>query len=308
MIRRIAVLLALSPLLMTSFQNAAFADYSFDGTFTTGQGYRGYQMETFADLDGGANWNGNLTYAYAHSEVGTPSLSRQITAGFTHVMDGEWKSRASFTGWYDNINDVWYVGPSAGLTYTDYEGSGDDKVEVFRSSFDNNLYIYQAEETKNPRTIKISRKVTETIPAGQGGVSDGQWQPTLEVEKPFWGKFMTPSVTASHYFYTRNPVVIEQRAGQPNFSSSANSLNGLVGGFFNNSFVAGLKFELPATIMIKGSLGTEQLSSDNTWSTTQSLKVYASPMDKIDLSAGWSRSISDGVPQDLFSIDATLTF
>ncbi len=100
------------------------------------------------------------------------------------------------------------------------------------------------------------------VPGAPGSVSLGQWHPYILVEKPTFGGAATPWVEVGRDFYSKNPGIIEARAGQPQFSS-AGSLNGLVGGLLYTTGVVGLNLALPAHLKATASFGLEQESSDN---------------------------------------------
>ncbi|MFI5349572.1 MAG: hypothetical protein ACHQ2Z_08520 [Elusimicrobiota bacterium] len=270
-------------------------------------------MKGGMDLDERGDWEGDAAFAYAHSNSGTESRSRQLTLAFTHIMDDHWTSRASATGWRDSINDVQYFGPSFGITYSAFDQpdealKGAGGKDWLRVSFDAEFFVYQAAQTTAARVIRISRTSSTVIPAGQGGVSLAQWHPFLMVERPLADGKIVPWGQVGHDFYSKNPSVIEARSGRPQFSASAGSLNGLVGGLLETTVSAGLNLTLPAKVKATGSFGLEKQSTDGHWSTTQSAGLSRLFWDRCKLSASWSRSIQDGVPQDLVTAGGTLFF
>lgn len=284
----------------------AFALGSIGGDWTTGEGYRGWDVKGDTDFDEKGTWGGSASYAYAHSNTSTESRSNQVTGSINHVIDEQWNSKFGATAWEDTINNVKYIGPNFGITITKY-ASEDAVGESYRIAFDNDLYLYKAYESSSPRTIKVARR-SVVIPADQGDVSLEQWHPTLTFEKPVCKPWILPWVAVSHSFYSKNPDLIEERAGRPNFSSSVGSLNGMVGGLFNNTAQAGLDFKLPAHIRLSFTLGTEQQATDNTWSTTQGISATALFFDHWHANLAWNRSIQDGVVQDLYTAGSAWWF
>ena len=292
---------------------AARADGFLGGDWTSGRQYRGFDVKGGLDLDARGDWEADATFAYAHSNSGTESRSRQATLAFAHVMDDHWSSRAGVTGWRDSLNDVQYFGPSFGITYAAFDRP-DDSVEGARGkewlrvSFDADFFVYQAAQTTAAKIIKISRTSSAVIPAGQGGVSLAQWHPYVLVERPLADGRIVPWGSIGHDFYSKNPSVIEARSGTPQFSASAGSLNGLVGGLLETTVSAGLNLTLPAKLKATASFGLEKQSTDGHWATTQGAGLSRLFWDRCKLSASWARSIQDGVPQDLVTAGGSLYF
>jgi hypothetical protein len=290
----------------------ARAESFLGGDWTTGRGYRGFDVKGGLDLDERGDWEADAAFAYAHSNSGTESRSRQATLALVHTLDDHWTSRAGMTGWRDSLNNVQYFGPSAGITYAAFDRP-DDRVEGARGkqwlrvSFDADLYVYQAGQT-NLRTIKISRTKTAVVPASPGTVSLAQWHPYLLVERPFAGESLTPWVQVGHDFYSKNPSIIEARSGRPQYSSSAGSLNGLVGGLLDTTGEVGLNLALPARFKATASLGVERQAADNHWATTQGAGLSRVFWDRLKLGGSWARSIQDGLAQDLVSGGLTWFF
>lgn len=291
---------------LCSVPKAALALGSFGGDWTTGNGYRGWDVKGDTDFDKDGKWGGSASYAYAHSNTGTESRSNQFTAGINHTLDEQWGSRASFTGWEDTINDVQYVGPSFGFTLTRY-ADPEAVDESYKIAFDNDLFLYKA-QTPSSRLIRFRRRLALTSPS-LGSASMGEWRPQLNFEKPLpFAPKVIPWTTVSHYFYTKNPDIIEQRAGQPRFSAYSNSVSGLANGLFNNTATVGVDVKLPAHLRLSVALGVEQQATDNTWSTTQSAGITGLFFDHWHANLSWNRTIQDGLPQDLVTAGSAWWF
>lgn len=288
---------------------AARADTFLGGDWTTGSGYRGFDVKGGVSLDQAAAWEADATFSSAHSYSGTESRSRELVVTLVHEADAAWTTRAGVTGWRDNLNDVDYFGPSYGFTYTAYDDpSSKDKEETWSASFDNDLFVYKADETTSPKTVRLTRRVSIVIPGNQSAVTLAQWHPYAHLEVPFAGGAVTPSIDGGHMFYSKTPSEIEARAGRPNFSASAGSLNGLVGGLQSNTVSAGLSLKLPYGIRLNGSLGVQQSATDDSWATTQSASLSHYLGEDLKVSAAWNRSIQSGASQDLFGGGATYFF
>ena len=305
--RRSLCLGLLAVLTLWAAAPAARAADFLGGDWTTGSGYRGFDVKGGLNLDAQGAWEGDATYAYAHSRTGTESRSNQLTLILAHIVDDRCSTRASMTGWRDTLNDVQYFGPSFGITYAAFDRP-DDRVQGARGaqwlrvSLDSDLFVYQAGQTISPKVIKVSRTETAVIPAGQGSVSLAQWHPSFLVERPLMQEKLTPWVRISHDFYSKNPNDIEARAGQPQFSASANSLNGLVGGLLIATGEIGLSVALPAHLKLTASIGLEQEASDNKWATSQNAGLSGLYLDRrCRIGVSWARSIQDGVVQDLLT-------
>lgn len=280
---------------------------SLTGNYTTGSQYRGYEARTGLDFGADKEWGLNASYAQSHSTHDGESRTRQVTAGLSHDMDDNWSSRVDLIGWRDFINAVEYAGPSASFAYTalgDERGGGD---ELFRTSFNADLFAMRADETTAPKTVVVKRKAT-VLPPQEGNVTLAQWHPSFEVEKPFWKGSVIPRLSFGHFFYSKNPTLIEARAGRPRFASSAGSINGLVGGTPKNDAKAGITFLLPGHIDLDGSLGVQQLATDNTWAATQAVSLSQKYMKRLRVEAAWSRTIQSGQVQDLYTGGLSLTF
>jgi hypothetical protein len=303
--RLIAALVGAAALAAT----AARADDFLGGDWTTGDGYRGFDVKAGVNLDSRGDWEGGATYAYDHSYAGTESRARELSLGVVHRMDAAWSSRFSLTGWRDNLNDVDYVGPSFGFTYVRYDDpSSPDRRARLKVSFDSDLFDFIANETTAPKTIRLTRTSTATIAGDQSSVSVAQWHPYFTVELPLDGGRVSPWILVGHDFYSKNPELIEERAGRPQFSTSANSLNGLVGGLVQNTDEVGINVRLPWRLRATASLGVEQIATDNTWATTQSAGLSGWAGEHLKLAVSWSRSIQDGVPQELLNGGLTWFF
>jgi hypothetical protein len=306
---------------------SARADASLGGDFTTGQGYRGYDAKGDLDLDPKGIYSINALYSHVHSTVGTETKSNQGVLGLDHAVEDDWDFRASLTGWKDDISDVKYVGPSFGFSYTLYrddgsrnelrpsrtgaDGERDSADRALVVVYNSDLFFYQtgvnaSSETITEKSGRTTKKIA--VPALDSIVSLFQFHPTLEFDIPLFGGKVTPSISAGHYFYSKDPGLIEQRAGEPYFASSAGGLNGLVGGLFLNNGQVALDLRLPWDIKLRGTLGAEQSASDNTWSTTQGAALTDVFFDRVKASLSWARSIQDGVPQDLFTGGLTVLF
>jgi len=304
LMRRLLVIAAFAAC-ASLFPRLAGASGSIGGDWTTGNGYRGFDVKGDIDLDSKGDWNGAASYAYAHSKVGTESRSNQFTVGINHVMDEQWSSRFGFTGWEDTLNEVKYAGPSFGITYTEYDSPEADS-ESYRVAFDNDFFLYKADQSSAARRVKVGNAFV-VIPANQGDVSLGQWHPSMLFEKPVQ-PWLIPWAAISHSFYSKNPSLIEDRAGRPAFSSSSGALNGLVGGLFNNTGQLGVDFKLPAHLRLSLSLGVEQQASDNTWSTTQNAGLTGLFFDHWRAKVSWSRSIQNGLASDLVTAGSSWLF
>ncbi len=304
--RRVGLVLAV---VLALAAPAARADDFLGGDWTTGNSYRGFDVKGGVSLDAKAEWEADATYSSAHSRSGTESRSRELVATLVHEADEAWTSRFGVTGWRDNLNDVDYFGPSYGFTYTAFDDpASKDKNETWSASFDNDMFVYKADETTAPKTIKLTRKISIVIPPDQSAVTLAQWHPYVHLEAPVFAGAVTPSVDYGHYFYSKNPALIEARTGRPNFSASANSLNGLVGGLNSDSASAGISVKLPLSVRVNGSFGAARSATDNSWATTQGAGVSVYLGDHVKPSASWSRTIQSGVSSDLVTGGATFYF
>lgn len=300
-------LLALAVLLLAA-AGAASADTFLGGDWTTGSGYRGFDAKAGLDLAEGGAYELDATYSYAHSFQSTESRSRELVATLVHVADDAWSTRASLTGWRDNLNDVDYFGPSYGFTWR-WLGAADEeggkRPELASFSLDNDLFVYKADETFAPRSVVVAGKRV-VLPGGQSAVTLAQWHPSAHAEAPLGS--VTPSLDLGVDLYSKDPALIEARAGKPRFSASSGSLNGLVGGLISKSGALGVAFKLFWGLRATASLGVQQSATDNTWATVQGAALSAYPLDPAKVSVSWSRTIQAGLPSDIVTTGASWTF
>lgn len=313
---------ALALLVLAAAASRASADASAGAEYTTGADYRGWDAKASLDLDDKGTNSLSAEYARVHSTAGTETKSNQVVVGLTHATADDWQLRTEFTGWKDDVSGVRYAGPSIGYNYSIYSDESalaEDKSDKLRHSgepdwivdFNTDLFYYQSAVNSSSSTITLGRGKSAqrvVVPPTSGAVELLQLHPNLEVDKPLFGARVTPSITVGHYFYSKDPDLIEQRAGQPLFASSAGNLSGLVGGLMLNNGQLGLEVRLPWTLKVQGTLGLEQLATDHTWSTTQGATLTATLFDRAKALVAWSRSIQGGVAQDLMTGGLTWLF
>lgn len=306
------------------------ADNSVTGDWTTGNGYRGWDGRARTDLGTDDAWAVLGGFAWAHSKQGTESFSKQADLGVERNPDDNWSFRGTATAWKEYISGVDYVGPSWGFTYlataahrrrrrpfkeaeqrqpgeplSNREKSPPD--ELWGLSFDNDMFFYEAPAVNQSKTVKVG-KTTVAVPPLPSSVSLAQWHPYVEAEKPLFNQAVTPSVTLGHYFYTRNPGVIEERAGQPRFAASAGSLGSLASGLFKNTAQAAVDFALPLRLRFHAALGAEQDAADSAWATTQELSLKSSFDDWASLLGKWDRTIQYGTTSDIYTVGLSFYF
>jgi len=275
-----------------------------------------------------------LSVAHQYTTVGTESRTNQITGGVSHTADDHWDGHAELSYWKDSINAIHYAGPTAGFTYTWLTGSGGEVAaptqnkdmvknetatepppndESAAASFNADLFFYGTEVEASSATRRVfdprlNRFVTKVVPPRSTTEKVTQFHPNITIEKPLFDSAATPYLAAGHYFYSKNPSTIESLAGRPRFASSANQINGLVGGFLNNNGEVGLRLALPLAIDSDFRLGAEQEVTDNTWATTQGVTLTRSFWNHLKAKLDWSRTIQGGSSSDLFSGGLTYTF
>jgi hypothetical protein len=276
-------------------------------------------------------WEASLSASTLHTTVGTESRANQFTIGLSHEADENSEGHGSLTSWKDTLNDIQYVGPTLGVTYTWLEGGStrttnstshayeeggsatpeteetSDRAERAAITLDTDLFFYTTDVSVSSRTVKVrGRQVV--LPGGGGKLHDTQVHPNVSVEKPLWDESVTPYLTAGHYFYSRDPAAIENAAGRPRLAASAGHMNSLVGGFLNNNGEAGVRFILPGDISATTKLGADQSSTNNKWATIQDIALSHRFLTRFKAKTEWTRTIQDGAAADLFSGGLTYYF
>jgi hypothetical protein len=316
--------------------SCAYADNSVGFDVSGGVGTSGGDINGSADFkaaDSKNPYEATLSIAHQHTTVGTESRTNQITGGVAHTQDENWDGHMDLTYWKDSINAIHYVGPTGGFTYTWLTGSGVEstpkptgaaavdetatqpapKDEIAAVSFNADLFFYGTEVVASSTTRrvfdpKLNRFITKLVPPRSGTEKVTQFHPNFTVEKPLLDSQATPYVTAGHYFYSKDPATIETLAGRPRFASSANAINGLVGGFLNNNGEVGVRVAFPWDVDSDFRLGVAQEVTDNTWSTTQGITFTRTFLAHVKAKLDWSRTIQTGVSSDLFTGGLTYTF
>ncbi len=279
----------------------------------------------------------SLSYANQHSTSGTDSRSNQYTFGLSQKADDHLEGHGSLNYWKDTVNDIHYIGPSLGFTYTWLEPgapsaaekpdvapeaptaegptleSKPEPNETAALSINADIFLYGTEISASSTTRRVfdpttHRFVDKTIPGGTGDVHVTQFHPSITFEVPLWESALTPSLTAGHYFYSKNPAALEGLTGRPRFSGSANQINGLVGGFLNNNGEADLHFTLPGKLETTTRIGAEQSATDNKWATTQGVTLNRTFFDHLTAKLDWSRAIQAGNSSDVFTGGLTYGF
>ena len=281
----------------------------------------------------------SLSYAYQHAKIITESKATQYTLGLSNKVDSHLEGHGTLNYWNDSLNDVHYAGPSMGLTYTwtkaetpamaaHAEGSEEKQApsaegptlesrpppdEAAALTFNSDLFIYGTDISASPTLRRVRdpvthRLVNKVIAGGTADVHLTQLHPSMTFELPLFDQALTPSVTAGHYFYSRDPGDFEALIGRPRFSGSANQINGLVGGFLNNNAEAALEFTLPGDIDTSARLGTDQIATDQTWAITQGVTFNYTLWDHLKAKLDWSRSIQSGISSDIFTGGLTYQF
>ena len=260
----------------------------------------------------------SLAYSYLHTTIGTESRTNQYTFGLAHTVDDTLEGHGSITYWDDSLNEIHYAGPSFGFTYTwNSEGTNDSstgsKDEIASLALNSDLFLYQTEISASSSTKKVfdtaTRKyVTKVIPAGTPNANTTQFHPSLTFEVPLFDQAAIPYITYGHYFYSQNPSVLENLVGRPQFSNSANQLNGLIGGFLNNNADIGVRVPLPANFELTPSFGTEELSTDSSWAITQGVELDWTLWTRWTSKLAWNRTIEEGTSTDLFTGGITYAF
>lgn len=299
-------------LLLTAVPSLWATSNSVGFTVSGGQGDSGYSIDGTVGIPPKAETAAtqvSLDYAYLHTQIGTESVSRQYTLGLSHKADEDLEGHGSLTYWNDSLNDIHYAGPSFGTTYT-WNDAGD---EIAALGVDSDIFIYGTDVSASSTTRRVlnpitNRLVKEVVPGGQANVQMTQFRPSLNLEVPFADHRVTPSVTYSHAFYSRNPNDFETLVGRPRFSSSVNSINGLVAGFFNDTVEGDLALLLPAGFEVDGRLGVAQSATDWTWATTQSATITRTFFDHVTAKLDWSRAIQSGISYDIYTGGLTYFF
>jgi len=257
----------------------------------------------------------SLDYAYLYSTFEAESRTNQYTFGLSHTVDDSLEGHGTVTYWDDSINNIHYAGPSFGVTHTWNSAGADEssKDEIAALSLNADLFLYQTDISQSSSTKKVydtalRKYVTKVIPAGTPNADTTQFHPSLNFEVPLFEQAVTPFITYGHYFYSQNPAILENLAGRPRFSASANQLNGLVGGFLSNNAEIGLRCILPADFELTPQFGAEQLATDNSWAITQGLELDWTFWKHWTAKAAWSRSIEEGASLDIFTGGLTYAF
>jgi hypothetical protein len=249
-------------------------------------------------------WDTSLQVSQLDSTIQTPSHARQITAGLQHALDENWALTGQATYWRDSLNDIKYVGPTLGFTYTMLDSS--DSSEFLAATFTTDFFFYGTEVTSSSTTVRVGKKTTH-VPPQQEAMHTYQYHPNLNIEKPLMDQSITPYLTIGHYFYTgAAPADLEDLAGRPLFSISSNRLNGLTGGFLSNNGEIGCQFRLPASFSAIARFGAQQLQTDNSWATIQGGSLSRTFGDHLKAKVEWIRTIEEGITTDLF--DGGLTY
>jgi hypothetical protein len=236
--------------------------------------------------------------ATLHSLVGTETRSDQVVVGLSHTIDSHWSFNGRLTHWKDTFNDVDYVGPSLGGTYIVSAAPEEDEIAAI--SLNSDFFFYETEARSSSSTIVVNRR-REAVPARQGTVHVDQYHPSLQIETPLWDSLVTPYVKAGHSFYSRDPSAIEDLAGQPIFSAMSNRLNSLVSGFLYNDGEVGLRWAAPLRCSVTFELGADNLATDKSWTTLQSIGVSRLFWGSWRTEFSWTRTIQTGISNDLFA-------
>jgi hypothetical protein len=322
-----------------------------------GIGNHGFDLNSSLGLGEKKDWDTSLSYAHLHTTVGTESETNQVQGGLSHPIGDAWEAHGDLTFWKDIINEIKYVGPTAGFTYKwreetassepspkaqksdpsdegyqfiqeamgnsesspkvekkdDPSNSESEAPEILSATLDADLFAYSTEviassTTRKVYDAKLGRYVTEVVPPRTATPSLTQFHPNLTIEKPLFDEALTPYLIYGHYFYSRNPAVIEALAGRPRLAAFAGHLNALVGGFLNNNASVGLKMPWPWEVNFNGQFGFAQSATDNTWATIQEVTLDRTFLKHLKLKLDWSRSIQSGTSEDLFTGGLTYLF
>ncbi len=300
-----------------------------------GVGTSGYGINGSVDLRPAtvkSPYEVSVSYSHQHSTIGTESKTNQITGSLAHAFGDHWQASAQVTGFKDTVNDIHYVGPSLGWTYLWTNGSDSaptdtelpssqnemssepaEKNEIAAVSINADLFFYGTEVNASSTTRRVfnrrlNRFVQQTVPPSSSEEKITQFHPSITAEKPLFDSNATPYLTYGHYFYSRDPADIEALAGRPRFASSANQLNGLVGGFLNNNAEVGLRASLPWRVESDFRIGAEQEITDNKWATTQGITLSRPVISHMNAKIDWSRVIQSGISSDLFTGGLTYNF
>lgn len=104
-------------------------------------------------------WETSLGYTYLHSTVGTESRTNQYNLGVAHPVDNNGDAHVTGTYWKDTLNDVKYIGPSLGFTYTWNEGdssttkpkSKEESGPKTSKDFATQYYLVEDEKVKSEK-------------------------------------------------------------------------------------------------------------------------------------------------------------
>lgn len=328
-------IIALGVLIFTINQSSC-AENSLGFDITGGAGQSGYDTTGKLDVGPDRDWETSLSFAHLHTTIGTASNTNQWTGGMEHEFDPAWESHANVTYWDDTLNDIHYAGPTFGFTYTLKQGGGtsvetpgqkktttdeldDDEIinpleerkkdqtneakDLLSISLDTDLFIYgtEVDASSTTRTVlnaKTHRLVTQVVPPVSGTADTTELHPNLTLDVPLFDAAIVPFVTLGHDFYSRDPAALEALAGRPRFTAAAGQLNTLVAGFVENNGSVGFSYLLPWDLLFNASIGTEQLATDQTWATTQSVSLNRTFFDHLKLKLEWDRAIEDGISTD----------
>jgi hypothetical protein len=306
-------ILLLSMLCVGSWMDpsCARADSSVGTDVMEGIGNHGFDLNGSLGLGEKKDWDTSLSYAHLHTTVGTESETNQVQGGLSHPIDDSWEAHGDLTYWKDIINEIKYVGPTAGFTYT-WRGDAAEKAdvapEILGATLDADLFAYSTEVIASSRPVRLNGRRTVILPPRTLTPSLTQFHPNLTVEKPSFDEALTPYLIYGHYFYSHNPDAIEALAGRPRLAAFAGHLNALVGGFLNNNASVGLKMPWPWEVNFNGQFGFTQSATDNTWATIQEVTLDRTFFKHLKLKLDWSRSIQSGTSEDLFTGGLTYLF
>jgi hypothetical protein len=317
-------------LILSGLCRGVFASNSAGVDVTEGVGTSGFELNGSLDLKPEGIKNpieASVAYAHQHTTVGTESRTNQYTAGLDHDLDNNWNYHGQVTYWDDSLNEIHYAGPTLGFTYTWNENDHPAKAkseesetetepasenEMAALSVNADLFFYGTEVVASSTTRRVRNPITHQLQSVVIGPADRsihltQFHPSATLEKPF-GDSVTPYLTAGHYFYSKDPASIEALAGRPRLAASVNQINGLVAGFSNNNVEVGVRWALPWRVNSNFRLGAVQETTDNHWATTQGVTLTRTFIDHLKIKLDWSRSIQDGVSDDLFTTGLTWQF
>jgi hypothetical protein len=294
--------------LMMALLSRLQAGSSVTAQGSAGPGSWGAEASAASDLDEKGFWNLEASYGYSQvTQTSAPSRTQEAGLALNRGDNGPWLGKAGVDYANDDINHIFYCGPSLGLSYS---GGGHNKDRAWSLDLGASIYGYSVSLGSLSGTSATKAGVAYTLVNDDGSLSLTQFHPSLTLGYPLFSGLLSPTAAYGHYFYNKDPSLAAaaiNRRFSGGGSGSTRAFN-LSQGLYYDNWNLGLDCKLPADLSLSLNYGQSLMISPFQWLQEYGAELAAKLSASFSASLAWSETAQGGTASPQYSASLTMNF